>query len=350
MKIRTTLAALAATGLLVTGCSTGASDNTGGSNGSTDEGSAGLAVTESWDEARGQLYGSLEGKTIAYVPMSLQFELTRMWGEEFKGLFEREGATYLQDDAGNDVDAQIRMIDSHINDGVDVLIIQNPDVGVLTQQVQRAHEEGIYVISVNVQGNQSSDAYVGADYVAMGKELAERIVTDCQAQGKNKVAVLTGFGTDSTSIQAEKGWMPVLEEAGMEIVSHQQSNYDPTKANQVATAVLQKHQDLCAFAVIFDITALGVVEAVEAAGLEGKVGIYNFDASAPWCRALRAGKVTAGAAYNASGISVAAAYQAQSLLLRGAPAGSQRVMGFVPHAIADKDNVDTVPGACYGKE
>lgn len=336
---------LAALALVSSACTVSA---TGTSGGSADGEGGGLPVAVDGADARDQLYQSLDGKKVAYIPMSLQFDLTKMWGQQFEALFASMGADYVQEDAANNVDTQIRMIDSHINDGVDVIIVQNPDVGVLSTQVQRAHQEGIYVISVNVQGSQSSDAYVGANYTAMGEMLAERMVADCKAKGRTKVAIVGGFGTDSNDIEADKGWLPVFEKAGIEVVSDQQSNYDPTKANQIATAVLQQHKDLCGFAVIFDVTALGVAQAVESAGVQEKVGIYNFDASAVWCDALRDGRVTAGVAYNASGIAVAAAYQAQALLLAKPAAGSQRVMGYVPHMIVDRSNVATAPGACYG--
>lgn len=345
---KTLVIGLASLALIMTGCTVPSTDtpvNPDGNGAVT--GSGGLPVAIDGSEAQQMLLGSLEGKHIAYIPMSLQFDLTKMWGQQFEALFDSMGAEFTQEDAANNVDTQIRLIDSHINDGVDVLIIQNPDAGVLSNQVQRAHERGIYVISVNVQGSLSSDAYVGANYTAMGTLLAERMVEDCKAKGQNKVAVIGGFGTDSNDIEADRGWFPVFEAAGIEVVSDQQSNYDPSRANQVATAVLQQHKDLCGFAVIFDVTALGVAQAVESAGLQDTVGVYSFDASAVWCDALREGRVTAGVAYNAPGIAVAAAYEAQALLLVGDPAGTRHVMGYVPHMIVDASNVDSAPGACY---
>jgi len=345
-KLKILAACMAVTAVLTTGCTVSAgSANVVSAAESTD---GGLPAAVDGVEARSMVHDSLAGKKIAYIPMSLQFDLTAMWGQQFRSLFESLGADYSESDPANNVDTEIRMIDSRIDDGVDMLIIQNPDVGVLSQQVQRAQEQGIYVISVNVQGTQSSDAYVGADHTAMAADLAERMADDCEAAGKDKVAIVSGFATDSNSISADKGWEPVFEKRGLEVVSKQQSNYDATKANEIATVVLQQHPDLCGFAVIFDVTALGVAQAVGSAGLEGKVGIYNFDASRVWCEALEEGRVTAGAAYNASGIAVAAGYAAQELFLVGAPPGTRRVMGYVPHVVADADNYENVPGACYG--
>lgn len=345
-KSKILAAVLMTAALFLSGCTVSASSANVGASAASEH--AGLPVAVDGAKARSLLRDSLKGKKIAYIPMSLQFDLTAMWGQQFKSLFESLGAEYSQSDPANNVDTQIRMIDSRIDDGVDLLIIQNPDVGVLSQQVQRAQQQGIYVISVNVQGTQSSDAYVGADHTAMAQDLAERMAKDCKAAGKDKVAIVSGFATDSNSIEADKGWEPVFKKQGLKVVSKQQSNYDATKANEIATVVLQQNRDLCGFAVIFDVTALGVAQAVETAGLRGKVGIYNFDASRVWCDALADGRVTAGAAYNASGIAVAAGYAAQELFLVGAPAGSRRVMGYVPHVLADKSNYKNVPGACYG--
>ncbi|GAA1638112.1 sugar ABC transporter substrate-binding protein [Georgenia ruanii] len=346
-KLKTVAAAsLAAAALFTSGCAVSAGSIADVA--AVTESDGGLPVAVDGEKARSMVHASVADKKIAYVPMSLQFELTALWGQQFRSVFESLGADYSESDPANNVDTQVRMIDSLIDDGVDLLIIQNPDVGVLSQQVQRAHERGIYVVSVNVQGTQSSDAYVGADHTAMAQDLAERMADDCKAANKDKVAIISGFATDSNSIEADKGWEPVFEEHGLEVVSKQQSNYDATRANEIATVVLQQHPDLCGFAVIFDITALGAAQAVEAAGLKGQVGIYNFDASRVWCEALADGRVTAGAAYNASGIAVAAAYAAQELFLVGAPAGTRRVAGYVPHELADKDNYENVPGACYG--
>lgn len=348
MKLKRMAAMLLVIGTLA-GCSTGSNGSSGGDGAeAADGGNIGLPDVVDWETARTQLYDSLAGKTVAYVPIRLQVDLTSLWGTHLRQAFEMLGAEFLVSDPAGDMDKMVQMVDSHINDQVDMIIIQNPDSGLLSEQVKRAHEAGIYIISLNVQGNQSSDAYVGADYVAMARDLALRMVDDCQAKGANKVAVVSGFGTDSNSTMSAQGWDPVFEENDIEVVSDQQSNYDPTRANEIAATVLQQHPDLCGFIVVWDVAALGVAAAVEAAGLTGTVGIYNQDSSQLWCDALRQGLVTAGTSYHASGIGVAAAFAAQELFLVGDPAGTRSTMGFVPYTIVDSDNVDDTNSACYG--
>ena len=349
---------------LLVGCSTGVdddaaaeadTDDAAAADGTQDDGGAEATATGSGglpevtdnEEARNLMHNAVEGATIAYVPIVLETDLTSLWATHLEQVFDMLGAELIVTDPAYDLDLMVRELDSHINDQVDVIIVQNPDVGVLTEQTRRAHEEGIYVIGINVQGNQSADAFVGADYVSIAEDLGHRIVEDCEAQGKDKVAIIDGWGTDSNSISAAEGWEPIFEEAGIEIVSKQQSNYDPSRGNEIAATVLQNYPDLCGFAVVWDILALGVAEAVDAAGLAGEVGVYNFDASETWCDALREGLVTAGGALHAAGIGIGAGMMAQDLLLVGDEPGTRRTMSYVPHTVVDIDNVDDTSAACY---
>ncbi|WP_275741741.1 sugar ABC transporter substrate-binding protein [Nocardioides sp. YIM 152315] len=301
------------------------------------------------EKAREQVVSSLKGKKIAYVPIGQQFDITSLWRSRLERAFEPMGVEFSAPDAAFDTQRMTQILDSLINDKVDMIILQNPDVGVLSEQIARAQQEGIYVIAVNELGNQSPDAYVGADHVTMAADLADRMVSDCQAAGKNKIAIIDGNGTDGTSIATNEGWDPVFEEAGMDVVSTQHSRYDPAVANTIASTVLQKNPDLCGFAVNWDVTAVGVGEAIDAAGLKGKVGVYNIDASGTWCDALDKGIVTAGAAYDAAGIGTAAAMFAQQLFLLGNAPGTSHTVSFVPYTIVDESNVGTTSTACYGK-
>lgn len=339
----------AAAGLLAVaitaGCTSGLPEGDSGAGAGGD--GAGLPQVVDVADARSILTKSIKGKRIAYIPISLNYPLNRLWGNVFKSTFKTLGADYTEDDAGGDPDKVIQFVNSRLNEGVDLIIVQNPDVGVLSEQVKRGRENGTYFVSLNIQGAESSDAYVGPDFQAMAADLAQRMVDDCKPSGKKKVAIVSGFGTDAQSVATDKGWEPVFEKAGFDVVSKQQSEFLPTNGNQIATTVLQQNRDLCGFAVIFDGTALGVADAVDAAGLSGKVGVYTIDASKPLCDAIDKGQVTAAVAGNQEALPVAAATAAQQILLVGDPPGTRRTMAFVPHEIVDAKTMDSTPGACY---
>lgn len=295
------------------------------------------------------VHNTMAGKRVAYIPISNSgFELTAQWGVEIERTLSMLGAELTTYDPNFDTDKMVQIIDGLLADGnLDALVLHNPDVGVLTEQITTAQSKGIYVVVVNMISNQSGDAFIGSDVTSAAADLGERVVSDCKASGGNKVAIIDGWGPDGFSIGANAGWDPVFESAGFEVVSRQQGKYDPAEANTIATAVLQQNPDICAFVVNWDIMSLGAGEAVAAAGRTGEIGVYTLDASNTWCTALREGKATAAAAYNVDGIGVGAALALQNLFELGQPAGSMRTVSYVPHVIVDADNVDTVAGACY---
>lgn len=295
------------------------------------------------------IHDTMAGKRIAYIPISNSgFELTAQWGVEIQRTIEMLGGELTTYDPNFDTDKMVQIIDGLLADGnLDALVLHNPDVGVLTEQITTAQAKGIYVVVVNMISNQSGDAFIGSDVTSAAADLGRRVVSDCEAKGSSKVAVIDGWGPDGFSIGANAGWDPVFADAGFEVVSRQQGKYDPAEANTIATAVLQQNPDICAFVVNWDIMSLGAGEAIAATGKTGDIGVYTLDASNTWCNALREGKATAAAAYNVDGIGVGAALALQNLFQLGQPAGSMRTVSYVPHVIVDKDNVDNVAGACY---
>jgi ribose transport system substrate-binding protein len=293
----------------------------------------------------------MAGKRIAFVPISNQgFDLSGQMAVEMQRVFDMVGADFEIHDPNFDNDLMVQIIDGLINEGVDALVLHNPDVGILTEQIQAAHEAGIYVVVVNMISNEAADVFVGADVVAMGSDIADRAADDCADGPSNKVAVIDGWGTDGFSIGANAGWDPVLDERGMEVAARQQSQYDPGAANEAATAILQQNPDLCAFLTNWDVMATGVSQAVEAAGLTGTVKVYAFDASQLACQGIADGTLTATAAYHVPGMGVAAATALQTLFENDPGAGTTRSVAYIPHVVIDESNYQDVSMACYSSQ
>jgi ribose transport system substrate-binding protein len=339
------VAGLVLVALLLTACTSGAETEQGGGDGSAQ--SKGLPSEGDVGENRQLLLDAMDGAWVAYVPLLAANPLNATWQHAMETSVEQLGGKFTVDDGGNNIDTLIQSLNSRINDGVDVLVIQNPDVGVFSEQIRQAQSQGTYVVSLLTPSTTPADVHIGPDNQAMAAAIAHRMVEDCKPKNRTKVAIINGFGTDAMSISSNRGWKPVFEEAGFEVVSEQNSDFDPTKANQIASTVLQQNRDLCGFAVVFDQTALGASEAVSLAGLQGGVGVYATDASAPTCEALLDGRMTATAAFSADAMGVAAAAAIQRLLLVHAEAGSQRSISYVPFTVADATNIGSVPGACY---
>jgi ribose transport system substrate-binding protein len=349
--VRRGLAILTALALLSLGaCSSGSKKSAEGGKTSDGQAAASAGVPETVDlvSVRTLVHDTLKDKRIAFVPILYTgFALTETWGHEMERALTMLGAKFEVHDANFNTDKMVQIIDGLINEHVDALVLHNPDVGVLTEQIKRAHEKGIYVVVVNMIANQSGDMYIGADVPSAGRDSAQRAVNDCKAKNNNKVAIVDGFGPDAFSIGFLAGAEPVLKDAGFQVISKQEAQYDQAKANQIATTILQQNKDLCAILTNWDIPAVGIGNAIDSAGLKGKVGVYNLDASKTWCDSLKAGKVTASAAYDVPGIGAGAAVAIQHLFELGLPAGSQRTVDYVPYEIVDQSNYSQYANACY---
>ena len=143
-----------------------------------------------------------------------------------------------------------------------------------------------------MMSNQLSDAYVGVDNVQSGRLIAKDIVAQCGGgKGSGKVALVQGEATAAGSAEQLQGAMEVLNaDKSIKVVSSQAADWDPNKAYQITTTVLQQHPDLCATYGFWGGMQQGAAQAVKAAGLEGKVKVYaSSDGPRADCDAVEQG-------------------------------------------------------------
>ncbi|MGI8740204.1 MAG: sugar ABC transporter substrate-binding protein [Gammaproteobacteria bacterium] len=219
---------------------------------------------------------AIKGKTVAWVPLTLSTSLGIIWTHVLRENFEKYGIKFIVRDPNFDTDAQLQAVTSLINEKPDVLVVQNANISLLTRELKRAMDEGIFVIQVNMASNQPSDAYVGVDNVDSGRIIATDIVAECGGgNSSGKVALVAGEPTSAGSLEQPKGAMEVFDaNESIEVVSTQAANWDSNKAYQITSTVLQQHSDLCATYGFWGVMQQGAARAVEAAGLKGKVKVY----------------------------------------------------------------------------
>lgn len=239
-----------------------------------------LSSAVSADNPREQLRKDFDkdvvGKTVAWVPITLGNPLGDMWTAAMRRNFERYGIEFIVRDPNFDSNAQLQAVTSLINQNPDVLIVQNPNVSLLASQIKKAMEQGIYVVQVNMNSNQPSDAYVGVDNYESGRLIAEDIVAECgDEKGSGKVAIVEGEPTSAGSLDQLRGAMDIFDiHDSIEVVSSQAANWDSNKAYEITATVLQQHPDLCATYGFWGIMQQGAARAVDAAGLKDQVKVY----------------------------------------------------------------------------
>jgi len=221
---------------------------------------------------------ALKGKTIAFVPMSYGMFLTDGWAHVMKEEAERLGMNFITRDPNWSTTAQSQAVQALIQEKVDVLVIHNLNVQLLARQIRQAQQAGIYVVQLNLVSNQISDAFVGADYRYVGREMARALVAACSPEtGKSgKISIVQGELTNAASLQELAGAMEIFSQhPEIQIVSNQAGDYDANKSRDITQTVLQQNPDLCAVYDFFDVMALGAAQAIKAAGQQGKVLLYT---------------------------------------------------------------------------
>ncbi|CAH0342370.1 hypothetical protein RHI9324_04093 [Rhizobium sp. CECT 9324] len=229
--------------------------------------SGGLAQAES----------SIAGKKVIFVPISMGVSLTEGWVRRMKEHAAIYGYTIDVRDAAFNTGVMAELLAKAISEKPDLLVVHNPTVQLLSRQIKQAEADGIKVLQINLQSNQPSAAFVGANWERIGREIAEDIVKECgKDSGKSgKVAIIPGQLTAADSVIMNEAAFKVFEQhPEISVVSNQASDWEPEKARQITATVLQQHADLCAIFGHWDVHTMGAGNAVKDAGLEDKVLVY----------------------------------------------------------------------------
>ncbi len=217
---------------------------------------------------------SLKGKTVAFVPVALGFDISDGWNAMVRRQLAPLGINFVVRDPNWSTDAGAQAISSLITDKVDVLLVHNPDLQSYARLLKRANDQGIYVTQINMQSSAHTDAFVGGNFVEAGESDANILVKTC-SPGKgpsNKVAIVQGALTAAASVERMRGINNVLSKhPEIEVVSNQAGDWDATKSRAITDTVLKQHPDLCGVVDFWDGAAVGSGAAIREAKKQGQV-------------------------------------------------------------------------------
>jgi len=225
-----------------------------------------------------QADSNIAGKKVIFVPIAMGISLTEGWARRMREHAAIGGYTIDVRDAAFNTGIMAELVAKAISDKPDVLVVHNPTVQLLARQIKQAESEGIKVLQINLQSNQPSAAFVGANWDRIGREIAEDIVKECgEGSGKSgKVAIIPGQLTAADSVIMNEAAFKVFEgHKEIEVVSNQASDWEPEKARQITATVLQQHPDLCAVFGHWDVHTMGAGNAVKDAGKADDVLVYS---------------------------------------------------------------------------
>lgn len=295
---------------------------------------------------------AMKGKTVAYVPIAMGFDLTEAWASGLRKDAEAWGYNLTIRDPNWSVDAGAQALSQVITEKPDVIVVHPPEIQAYARLLKQAAKSGIPVVVMNLKASQNTDYFVGADWYDIAVQQTEQMVSLCGKSngGSGKVAVIQGVLTNPTS---QYGMMAIeatmaAHEGELEIVSNQAADWDASKAHAIATTVLKANPELCGFLGMWDNMDVGIAAAIKEAGKQGDVHLVtsgggNRDSA---CDNVENGNFDSYISYDAAGQARDLMMAVRSILQHPpAEPGAHPVAIYTPLKTIDKTSLH--PGACW---
>lgn len=201
-----------------------------------------------------------------------------------KAAIEAGGGTYIRTDAQDKEDQQLTDIDNLISQGADVLIVLAKDNVAILPAIQKAKDAGIPVIGYDRLIADESVFYITFDNQGVGKAMAEVMLAEVPT---GVYVVIKGHQADPNADFLREG----MDQAGLadkvaagdiEILFEEYTDTWRTEAAQenMETALAKAETDGKEIDAVLsenDSMAIGIIAALEQAGLAGTVPVSGQD-------------------------------------------------------------------------
>lgn len=285
----------------------------------------------------GDVPAAPQGTRIGGVSKTLTNEYWRTLGEGYQNYAKSHGLEVVYQAAQSEGDqlGQLSTTENLISQGFKALLLSPQTDSNLQPAVESAETTGVPVINVNDAVIPTAKHYVGNVQRDNGVRVAQWFLKN-RPQG-GKVAVIEGQAGVYAAGQRTKGFTQTITQDGkFKVVASVPGNWDRQLAYDTAATILQQNPDLVGFYANNDGMALGVVEAVKAAGLKDKVVVFGTDGISDAYASIKAGDLT-GTVDSFPELTGEVAMETAVRLL-----GKQALPRVVstPQALITKDNVD----------
>lgn len=183
-------------------------------------------------------------------------------------------------------------MDNLITQGVDAMILIAVSSN-MSSTVEKIKAEGIPVVCYdNFVLDAPLDAYLDRDNVEAGR-IQMQAAMDAIG-GKGKIAIIHGEPTSSVVLNMKEGYDEILADyPDVEVVLEQYcESYSAEKALKYAeNALSANNDDIQAIVCTADVLSLGILPALESAGLAGKVFLTGMDCEVAAMQAVNKGYI-----------------------------------------------------------
>jgi erythritol transport system substrate-binding protein len=274
-SIKSTIAATAAAGLVLTACG-----GDGGGNGA-----------DNGDNGDG---GDGSGGEIAIITVDPS---NPYWAAEVsiaEELAEEMGYTYTTSAHGNDPDEQTSLMETAINNQVDGILLDPAGADESVAIVEQAVDAGIPVSLVNAEISETGLAEVQVvSNNAQGATLGAEAWAEAM-EYEGTYVELFGQPSDNNAQVRSDGYASVLDQyPDLEKVGEEIANWDRQQGQTAMEQMLSRFPDVDGVIAGNDEMALGAINALEEAGRIDEVAVLGFDGNDDAADAVREGTMVA---------------------------------------------------------
>lgn len=197
-------------------------------------------------------------------------------------------------DSQNNTALETDHFENALASGFDAILFNPTDADGSITNVRMAKKAGVPVFCMDREVNATdaatsqilSDSYAGC--VAIGKYFVEKLGK------KGKYVEILGLVGDNNTWSRSKGFHSVVDHyPGLEMVAQQSADFDRNKALEVMESILQVHSDIKGVFCGNDGMAMGVYQALVAAGKAEEVMVFGFDGAADVIHSIQEKKILA---------------------------------------------------------
>lgn len=234
------------------------------------------------------------GVRIGAVAKTLTNEYWRQLGDGYQMAAKKFGvALDLQAAQGENAQLeQLSIAQAMLNKGYKAMLLSPETNSNLQPAFEEASANGVPVVNVDDAVFPYAQHFVGNVQRDNGMRVARWFIAHDSKGGK--VAVIEGMPGVYAATERTLGFEETLKSSGepFDIVANVPGNWSRQTAYEEATTILQQHPDLIGFYANNDDMALGVVQAVIAAGKLGKVAVFGTDGIGEALKSIAAGQLT----------------------------------------------------------
>jgi D-allose transport system substrate-binding protein len=248
----------------------------------------------------------------------------------------------------NSIAGQLDLVEDMVVKGYDALTVHAITPQNVIPGLAKAKAKGIPVITdkrVDIKAAKEAGGdpieIALVDFYGQGKAGGAFLASKVKASGGGKVGIIEGLPGAPQSEARKNGATEAFKaEPSVNLVSVQPGNWDRMKAHSVAANMLQAHPDLKGIMCANDVMAMAAVEAVEAAGKQGRVAVVGIDLIPQAKDAIKEGRLAASVAQSPFLVGEMCA-RAAILAASGKPVPGE---AYIPIVLVSQENIGRMEG------